>query len=510
MYLQAGTFRILYRNGFLRQISHDNTEVLRMVYYALRDQNWGTFALKIEDEKIESQENSFRVAYTSYNINENHEVLFEWKVVIKGDKDGEITFEIAGKALQDVLKNRAGFCVLHPIEGVASQPLTIVHDDGSETLASFPRYIAAEDPFLNIRSLRWLAANEGEYQLDFEGDIFQTEDQRNWGDASYKTFCTPLSQPCPVQLRQGDTVWQRVIFRAVSMSNNTQRHDNKHKEINEPLGFSLGIGASEEVTSLSSQSVALLQSLHLSHYRIDLTPAASTDWISTFSNHCENAALLNLPLEIALTLWENYEEELAIFVGLCQQNRLKISNIMLFSSQSLSTSQALIDQIPSLKQSLRNVKIGVGTNYNFTELNRNRFEAGEADFITFSYHPQVHAFDDMSLMENTETLLYQIESAEKLYNKPVHVSFISLRQRANPYAANLADFAIPIEKQADTRQKTSFAAQWTDHVLRYLSQTSVYSVTLFRTVGALGILTPEGLTYPVFDVIKNRTEIFSK
>jgi D-apionolactonase len=509
MYLQAGAFRILYNNGFLRQISQGNTEVVRMVYYALRDQNWGTFALTIEDEKIESHENSFRVSYTSYNINENHEALFEWKVVIKGDEDGQIIFEIAGKALQDVLKNRAGFCVLHPIEGVVTQPLTIVHDDSSTTYAHFPRYIAAEDPFLNIRSMHWNAANGGGYQLDFEGDIFQTEDQRNWGDASYKTFCTPLSQPFPVQLHQGDTVWQRVTFRAVSMSNNTQQHDNKHKEIDKPRRFSLGIGASEEVASLSFQSVSLLQSLDLSHYRIDLTPA-STHWISTFSNHCENAALLNLPLEIALTLGENYEEELACFVGLCQQNRLKISNLMLFSSQSLSTSQVLIDQIPSLKQALPNVKIGVGTNYNFTELNRNRFEAGEADFITFSYHPQVHAFDDMSLMENTETLLYQIESAEKLYQKPVHVSFISLRQRANPYAANLADFVIPIEKQADTRQKTSFAAEWTNHVLRYLSQTSVHSVTLFRTVGALGVLSASGLPFPVFNVIKNRIEVFSK
>jgi hypothetical protein len=60
--------------------------------------------------------------------------------------------------------------------------------------------------------MRWQAANAISYQLDFEGDVFQTEDQRNWGDASYKTFCTPLSLPFPVQLQKGDTVWQRVTL----------------------------------------------------------------------------------------------------------------------------------------------------------------------------------------------------------------------------------------------------------------------------------------------------------
>jgi hypothetical protein len=146
----------------------------------------------------------------------------------------------------------------------------------------------------------------------------------------------------------------------------------------------------------------------------------------------------------------------------------------------------------------------VGTNYNFTELNRNRFDASEADFITFSYHPQVHAFDDLSLMENAETLLYQVESAEKLYQKPVHVSFISLRNRANPYATNSADIVVSVEKQADSRQKTEFGAAWTRQVLAYLSQTNIASVTILRTVGELGLMTPDGTTYPIFESLRER------
>lgn len=516
MYLQAGPLHIFYEKGFLRQIKQNGTEVVRMIYFALRDQNWGTFDRKIENEVIESHEDHFSISYTCFNIIEhdetgsadtvhgvdiNHGAIFEWKVKITGEKDGKITFEIQGKAVQDVCRNRAGFCILHPIEGIATQPVTIIHDTDSDTETHFPQYIAANDPFLDIRAMRWQAASGGVYQLDFEGDIFQTEDQRNWGDASYKTFCTPLSLPFPVQLHKGDTVWQRVTLSVLSASVTTLIFDKEEVESKEPKSFALGIAASVETETLPEKAINLLKSLNLSHYRIDLNPS-SVNWVSDFSNHCENAALLSLPLEIALLLDNEYEKQLADFIGICQQNRLRVTNLLLFSTQSLTTPQELIHQIPHLKSQLPNVKIGIGTNYNFTELNRNRFELVDADFITFSYHPQVHAFDDLSLMENTETLIFQVESAEKLYQKPVHVSFISLRQRANPYAANAADISVPIDKQVDSRQKTQFGTAWVNSVLEYLSKTNVFSVTLFRTVGELGLLSLEGEPYPIFECLR--------
>ena len=48
MKLQAGSLNIFYENGFLRQIKQNGTEIVRMIYFALRDHNWGTFDRKIE------------------------------------------------------------------------------------------------------------------------------------------------------------------------------------------------------------------------------------------------------------------------------------------------------------------------------------------------------------------------------------------------------------------------------------------------------------------------------
>ncbi len=503
--LQSGPFQVLYQNGFLRQIRYQETEVVRMIYFALRDHNWGTFGQKIIDENIDNQGDSFVISYTCRHPNETEEPVFEWKATIEGSKDGTITFEINGVALQAVRRNRAGFCILHPIHGTTEQPVTIFHDDDSKTVAHFPRFIAAQDPFLNIRAMQWQAANGGGYRFDFEGDIFQTEDQRNWGDASYKTFCTPLSLPFPVQLQPGDTVWQRVVLRLISLPAASSLPGPDDDAVPIPKKIDLGIAASSESDKLSQPAIEALQSLHLSHYRIDLHLSA-TDWITHFSNHCENAALLGLPLEIALFSVGDFEKQLADFIGVCRQNRLNVKHLLLFSPQGLVTPQPLIDIIPALKEQLPSVKIGIGTDYNFTELNRHRFEAGEADFVSCSFDPQEHASDDLSLMENTETVQYLIESAENLYGKPVHLSFVSLRRRANPYATNPADFLLPIEKQQDKRQKATFAKEWAQAVLQHLSQTRVVSVTMFRTVGELGLMNVEGEKYPVFEALADFTK----
>lgn len=501
--LQSGTFQVGYQNGFLRQITHEGAEVVRMMYFALRDHNWGTFAQKIEEETVVDGGDSFSISYKSTNVGEAQEPIFEWNARIEGGKDGTITFDIQGKALRAVRRNRAGFCILHPIQGTAEQPVTIFHEDDSKTTTQFPRYISAQDPFLNIRAMQWQAGNGGGYHLDFEGDVFQTEDQRNWGDASYKTFCTPLSLPFPVQLQEGDTVWQRITLRPISIPEPSVLPEPEEKGVSIKNTIEIGIAASVETDHLSDKAVELLKSLSLGHYRIDLHLSES-DWITTFSNHCENAALLNLPLEIALFCSNTFEAQLADFAGICQQNALKVKQLLLFSAEGLVTPQPLIDFIPTLKRQLPTAKIGVGTDYNFTELNRNRFEAGAADFVSCSFHPQEHAFDDLSMMENTETVRYLVESAENLYQKPVHLSFISLRKRTNPYVTNPADFVLPIDKQLDSRQKTAFAKEWATSVLQQLAHTNAVSATMFRTVGELGIMNDEGEGYPVFEAMANR------
>ena len=50
----------------------------------------------------------------------------------------------------------------------------------------------------SVHDPNWLPAvvERWRHSLD-TGDVFEMEDQRNWTDASFKTYCTPLRQPFP-------------------------------------------------------------------------------------------------------------------------------------------------------------------------------------------------------------------------------------------------------------------------------------------------------------------------
>src|SRR5687767_2888379 len=127
--LKAGVFSIRYENGFLRHIKYGELEVIRMIYMALRDQNWSTFTPIIENEIIEKEDDSFRITYDCF-----HELNgirnFHWGVEIKGSSDSIISFEIHGTALSDVIKNRAGLCILHPVKATAGMPCEMLRPNG--------------------------------------------------------------------------------------------------------------------------------------------------------------------------------------------------------------------------------------------------------------------------------------------------------------------------------------------------------------------------------------------
>ena len=50
--LKAGNIELLYDHGFLRTLRSDQNEILRMIYFAIRDENWQTLTQHIADEQI--------------------------------------------------------------------------------------------------------------------------------------------------------------------------------------------------------------------------------------------------------------------------------------------------------------------------------------------------------------------------------------------------------------------------------------------------------------------------
>ena len=246
----------------------------------------------------------------------------------------------------------------------------------------------------------------------------------------------------------------------------------------------------------------LLRKLSLSHYRIEIAPHEAK-WISRFKIDCENANISELPLEIALALSSDFINELNQFIAMIDTFNVRIKKIILLSRDSLTTDQQLINHATTIKANWPNVKIGAGTDYNFTELNRNRLDGEPLDFISFSIDPQEHATDDRTLIENMEGQKEVVQTALKLYpKKSIHVSPLMFRRRFNPYATDPMAKILTGEERTDRRQKTQFGSLFTIGSIKALSEAKVEAITLFQTVGNQGIVSTEGNPYPAYTLLQ--------
>jgi len=520
--LQAGPLNLVYQSGNLRYISLGGDEVIRMIYAAVRDHNWNTFEPVILEEKIENDDKSFNISYQSSYGKE--EILFKAYFHIEGKADGSIVFTMNGEAAADFYKNRIGFCVLHPIKECAGKTCVITNSEGSVVKKQFPSQISPHQPFEDISQMRWPISKKNYGQLIFKGDIFETEDQRNWTDASYKTYCTPLSLPFPVLIKKGEKVFQQVEFILERKHTKSKIIDKDSKSVSIELGTGqfhlpdIGIARNDEKKVLSNHELSLLSQLNFSHYRIELY-LNKPDWIEKFQIAFKEAKQLNWKLELVLFFSENYKLEIESFVNIVSPWSSFVYSVTILSILNKVTPGILISiACKKLKDNLSNVKVGAGTNAYFAELNRERISNRDIDFVSYSINPQVHVFDNLSIIETLEAQQHTVKSA-KLFsgNAEIHISPITLKPRFNPNATGkdpeLEPGALPM--QVDDRQNSLFVAGFTLGSIASLSKDGASALTFYETIGWRGIIqgdiipmknsrlkSEENMIFPVYFLFK--------
>lgn len=497
--LQAGPVQVRYEAGFLRYLMLDGHEVLRMVYFALRDHLWQTAELSITNEVISRQTDSFRIDYQWHT----HDLGIQMagRVVIEGAADGSVSFDFYGEAINQFASNRVGICVLHPLNGITGQPCQITHPDGAHTDGRFPQFISPHQPFLNIRQFCWQPASGYSLRLDFEGDVFEMEDQRNWTDASFKTYSTPLLLPFPVVRQPGDVVRQRVVFTIVAIVPDRDPvaagRDILAAQTAMPgqdqTSIRLGLGQRTNGPPLTPAEAAHLRSLLFDHLRADVL-LTTAGWESRLTNALADARALQVSLELALFFGENPVRELDQLLSALTNQPIAISSVLLFSAQTLRSDDTLLRQItPKLRVAWPGTLLGGGTDDSFVELNRFPFDFGLVDFVVYAINPQVHATDDLTVLENVEGQAGTVQTASQLTRgKPIHISPVTLLPRYPPIVESVAQ---RLQPPTDARQSTDFAAHWTRRTLDALTQAGVTSITFYETHGPRGLVDGERL-YP--------------
>ena len=149
--LHAGPLSVEFDNGNLRYVRLNGVEVLRAIAFLVRDENWGTYVPEVCGLKVEQSDKGFVVTYAA-TCRRGSQSL-DYVATIEGRADGSLTFDATALPATDFLTARTGFVVLHPLEGVVGQPLSVTHTDGSVTRSSFPEQVSPDCPFRDIREL---------------------------------------------------------------------------------------------------------------------------------------------------------------------------------------------------------------------------------------------------------------------------------------------------------------------------------------------------------------------
>ncbi len=341
--------------GWLRQVMQGQRLLIRAVYAAVRHEDWSTPQAEITITSHTQDEKSCELSWTQHYPH----LGYTWKGSFKGCRDGSCMISGEGLGKRTFLTRRTGLCLLHPSEQ-RGLTVKVIHPEGEPTEGSMPHLIAPHQPFFDITGLEVDTIG----QFDFEGEIFETEDQRNWSDASFKTYCRPHTWPSPYQLEAGVTTSQKITF--------------KPKGHSDPLPLPTVKGVFPKIGVWIRPEAGLLG------WKGPLfADLIQDDWRESHFSGLDSSQL---------------------FVGWRPGKPTpKCAGVLAHPDHEADARKAF-DSTP----------IYAWHGGNFTELNRAQPLSSTLDGLAFRVCCQVHTEDDASVLENTLALSDVVESAERL------------------------------------------------------------------------------------------------
>ncbi len=489
--LRWGKFSAKLEAALLRDIRLQGIELIRGVEFVARDENWGTLDPGIE-----------RVGHLEHAVDLAGVFAFRrgalpWTTRIDLTDDG-LTITGRAEAAAPALTNRTGFVLLHPLE-CAGAELEIEHTDGRVVPSRFPELIRPDQPAMGIRSLRYAPADGLWLELRFEGDTFEMEDQRNWLDASFKTYCRPHGLPKPYSIEPGSPIEQRISVRIEQRPVQVRIPKNRLPEGRVPA---IGLGVPTSSALPTQADAGLLASLQPAFLLIEHDLAQPGEHVGEWLGKWAKLAR-EIGAEFALDVWQGRGTK----PGVEEVARAQPAWITL-DEPPFGAARPLLSAI---REALPDTQLGNGTRAFFTELNRDR-PGPDGSFVRWTMNPTVHATDDATVMQNNATSPWSVRTAESFANgRNLVIGPQTLRMRFNP--EQTTEPAPPPKGKApadaDPRQRGLFGAAWTIAHAAGLLHQHVVRVAFFEPLGPKGVVYRRAaFEQPWFDALADTPRVY--
>ena len=497
--LTAGPLVCEFQNGEIRHATYAGVEVVRAIAFLIRDKNWATYKPAISDLAVDEADGGFRLSYAARCADDGQ--AFAYQATITATAAGALDFEVTGAAEGDFEINRLGFVVLHPA-GVAGAAVEVEHVDGSVEQTTFPERISPAQPIFDIRVLTHEVKPGVRATCRMSGDAFEMEDQRNWTDASYKTYVRPLRLPYPYTVGADERVTQSVSLRfdGAAPSTGTGGAAPVRVTVGAADGgamprIGLGVPAGM-VTDVSELRAVGVQSLICA---FDATRHGNTE----LRGHRAMAEALGAAVSLELVLPGEDDPAAAALAAARQvaEAELVVADVAVSPAPYLMSYQptaAWPDIAPlaayydATRTAFPGKPIGGGMFAYFTELNRKRPPADKLDFVTHTTCPIVHDADDRAVMESLEALPHVIATTRAIVpGMPYRIGPSTIGMRQNPYGAapveNPDNIRVAMAR-ADPRHRGLFGAAWSLGYAAEAARGGLDALALAAPEGPFGIV----------------------
>ena len=526
--LIAGPLTADFSGGNLRSIRFEGVEVLRGIAFLVRDRDWGTYDPTIRDLAIDQHRDGFDISYTAHCVGPDDTAL-AISAKIAGSSQGRLVFEAETLSQTGFETARCGFCILHPIVGVAGTPVTVEHVDGTVEQTKLPDLIEPWQPFKDMRAIAHCVMADVTAECRMEGDTFEMEDQRNWSDASYKTYVRPLALPWPYQIEADVPGEQRIVLTIHDRRTSRAAPAGRSQA---PVRLSFGqergrmpdIGVvitpeEAEATLAAAETLADLGNRELL-FHFDPLAGHGAKALETFAA-IDKLHAGTSTLEIAVPCKDELGAEMHAIAAMMQAAGFKPDAIFVSPSVDRQSTPPgsvwpecppLEDVYAAARAAFPDVRVGGGMLSYFTELNRKRVPPGQLDYISHCTNPIVHAADDLSVMQTLEALPFITKSVRAIYgDMPYRIGPSTIPMRQNPYGSrtmdNPAGARIAMANR-DPRHNGLFGAAFALGYAARVIPAGLECLTLSAMTGPFGLIagadepTAEGSERPLFHVVR--------
>jgi hypothetical protein len=505
--LTAGPLSAELADGNLRYIRWHGHEAIRAISYLVRDANWGTCAPVFGPLTLEEEGSGFRLAYSaSCRAADGAELRYD--ATISGSSEGRLVFDVTATPGADFQTNRCGFCILHPVVGVAGAIAEIEHTDGRIVRSHFPEAIDPAQPFMDMRAITHEIAPGVAATCRMEGDTFEMEDQRNWTDASYKTYVRPLALPWPYTLPAGQPVHQTITLELHGTPAAAKSADATAAAVlslGAPLGrvAEFGLAVAPEDAAETLARLDRLKAVGARHLTLSFDPrhGHGEELLSTYAAIVDRSGIPGT-LEFVLPCNDAPAEEARAMARMVDAAGLRLAAISASPAPDLKSTPPgsrwpscppFEEVYAAVRAAFPGLPLGGGMFSYFTELNRKRPPGGLIDFVTHTTSPIVHAADDRSVMESLEALPFVTGSVRAIYGeKAYRIGPSTIGMRANPYGKALADNPDGTRRMTmtadDPRQAGLFAAAWMIGYAASVASAGLDLLTLGTLAGRFGLV----------------------